>query len=207
MTTSEELNALYKEYNDNIRPLLALVEARTETFPVGILNEVRALHDHIGRTYLDKLNKEDKGHEIESARRHTWRITLDCYKILCMQGEVMLEQFEKDYHGVRLGEVDSGNFLPTLTASKDMARNLIHAAKMLEKDGRIEREAALDRFEEAVEAYEDMRQFISSQSQNLAWSASNQRRRAWRDILIALAIGCLSSWLVASYFNWLPALH
>lgn len=53
MDGDKRIIALYNDYNMIIKPLIAEVEARTEQFPLPLFNEIRALHDHIARCYMD----------------------------------------------------------------------------------------------------------------------------------------------------------
>jgi len=200
------IDELYEEYNYVLRPLLAEVEAQLERFPIGLLNEIRALHDHVARTHLRELDEKAKLIEIELARRHSLRVMLDCYKVLCKQGEVMVEEFRKDYRGVRLGEVDSGRFLPKFIELRDRARDLVGQAKKSERLGQSGREEALDLYQEAVIAYADLKDFLREQSQNLAWSASHQKRRFWLSniitAIISFVMGCLAIWIMRFIFKF-----
>ena len=50
----QELQILFQKYFDELKPLIALVEAKYEIFPQGILNEIRALYDHTARIEILK---------------------------------------------------------------------------------------------------------------------------------------------------------
>ena len=76
----EKIRVLYSDYNTVIKPLIAEIEARIEQFPLPLFNEIRALHDHIARCYLDEIKEEQITQEIIKAERHIVRIILDCYK-------------------------------------------------------------------------------------------------------------------------------
>ena len=195
----DTINELYKAYHNDIKRLLAYVEAELEEFPIAILNEIRSLYDHTARACLSK-NNEAKCQEIESAKRHIIRIKLDCCKVLCAQGEIRMEEFHKNYKRIRLGEVDSGNFLPELTQLHDKAKKTVRRAKHAEKSGEDGREETFSLFQEAVVAYKDVERFIEDNSEKLAWAASRQRRYFWSNhivtiiitFVIGVAAGCLS---------------
>jgi ElaB/YqjD/DUF883 family membrane-anchored ribosome-binding protein len=197
------LEELYQDYNDGVKPLLILVEARLEKFPIGILNEVRAAHDHVARTFDPASKPEDKNKEFESASRHIHRIMLDAYKVLCLDGQERIEQLRKDYRGVRLGEVDSGRFLPELTRLHELAIKAVEEAKLSERSGGRNAGGTLIKFEQALAAWDNVFQFLAAQSQNLAWSASNQRRKSWKDIGIAAFIGFVIGMTVRLAGKWL----
>ena len=190
------LEELFRAYSEQVKPLLILVEARLEKFPIGILNEVRATHDHIARTFEPSAKPEDRVKEIESAARHIQRTMLDAYKVLCADSQMRMETFRRDYRGVRLGEVDSGRFLPKLTELQRIAVTAVETAKLSEKSGSRNSDETLTRFEQALAAWDDVNLFVRDQAQNLAWAASHQRRGAWKDRLIGAAIGFIIGLLV-----------
>lgn len=200
MPTDEMANELFREYITNVRPLLAKVVAQIEMLPIGILNEIRAVYDHTARIRIDILDTQAKERELESARRHFSRIMLDCYKTLCIQGEKLIEAFQKDYRRIRLGEVDNGTFLPEFTRLKIRAKQLTEQARVMEGYGESNRADTLNMFQEATTAYDDIQQFIDEKSQELAFSASHQRRHFWSTHVIALIIGifttCLGGWIL-----------
>lgn len=199
----DTIDELYKAYHNDVKPLLAYVESELEEFPVAILNEIRSLYDHTARAYLCE-KAEAKREEIESARRHIVRTMLDCCKVLCAQGEIMLEDFHKNYKRIKLGEVDSGNFLPKLTRLHDKAKKLVRSAKEAEKSEEDGRWKALSLFQEAIIAYRGVEQFKERKSKELAWAASHQRRYFWSSHLITIIITfivtvaatCLSKWVM-----------
>ncbi len=190
----DTIDELYKAYHNDVKRLLAYVEAELEEFPIAILNEVRSLYDHTARAYLSK-SKEAKCKETESARRHIVRIKLDCCKVLCAQGEKRIEEFHKNYRRIKLGEVDSGDFLPELTRLHDKAKTMVRRAKYAEKSGEEGREETFSLFQEAVISYKRIEQFIDRKSEKLAWSTSNQRRYFWSSHLITFIIGLLTGCL------------
>lgn len=197
---NDKLKTLYKEYNEEIGPLLVLVETEIERFPIGILNEIRALHDHISRIYED-IKIETKMYEIDSAKRHMWRVMLDCNKWLCQGIEDKIERFYHDYRGVKLGEVNSGRFLPELSRKTHLAKENFGKAKGNERKGRELRQETLDLYRQATESYYDIISFIESQYENLAWAANYQRRHRWRDITISAIISLVIGIIVTLIFK------
>lgn len=47
-----ELNSLYEIYTTEFKPLLAFVASFKGKFPGPILNEIRALNDHVSRCFV-----------------------------------------------------------------------------------------------------------------------------------------------------------
>ena len=73
---------LFSQYNNNIKPLIAEIEARGEVMPQPLFNEIRAFTDHIARCYRKDITDECISDELSKANRHIVRITLDCFKCL-----------------------------------------------------------------------------------------------------------------------------
>lgn len=199
------ITELYGDYNDNLKPLLILVETWLNQFPIGILNEVRAFNDHIARTYEAGVTPGDSTRELDGAARHVLRAKLDCYKVLCTLSEDRVTQFRQDYRRVRLAETDSGRFLPEFTRQLIGARALHEQAKTSEKAGGRMGNHTLEKYEAALNAYGDLRQFLATQANNLAWSSSNQRKIAWGERSIGAGIAVIAGLLwraMACWFGW-----
>lgn len=188
------IDGLYKAYYEDIKPLLAYVESELQIFPQGILNEIRSLYDHTSRAYLSK-NEEAQCKEIESARRHIVRAMSDCYKVLGVQSEKRMNEFHKNYKRIKLGEVDSGKFLPELTQLHDKAKKIVQRAKETENSGDGGPVEAFSLFQKALVAYKVVEQFIEGKSKELAWSASRQRRYFWSSLLIGFFIGMMIGYI------------
>ena len=175
MPSKPDITDLYQAYLNELKPLIAAIEGKYEIFPEGILKEVRALYDHISRLSILEMEEEAYNEEYQRAKRHIHRAKLDCFKILCTMGEIRSEKFEENYKNVRLGEVGSGKFLPEYEKLKKIARNKTLKAKMNEKSiAHNEKNVSL-LYQEAVLEFEKVESFIDSTSENLAWSASNQK--------------------------------
>lgn len=78
----KRLAPLYNRYNEVIKPLIAEIEVRFESFPTSIFNEIRAFNDHISRCYLKPDYDRWVNAQINKAEGHIERMVLDCYKFL-----------------------------------------------------------------------------------------------------------------------------
>ena len=152
-SVQDALQKLYVSYIDDRAPLITLLEVERQKFPVAILNEVRALNDHVARTYQQDLTDKECLVEIDSASRHLDRIRLDCLKHLCVGAHDEILKVRKDYDQVRLAEVDNGRFLPELGSLHRAAQEKFRAAKVTERSGKKQRQVALDDFESAYLAF------------------------------------------------------
>jgi hypothetical protein len=185
-----KIEEFYKSYNNTLRPLLILVESELEDFPINILNEVRAIHDHVARVYKDGegINKEE---ELKLCERHIQRAVLDCFKIIIAIKDKGIKRFKKDYKSVNLGDVDSGAFLPEFKQKLKVAKQYVKEAKKSECKGETEREKTVQLFEKATLKYDEVEEFIENNDSKLIWSVSNQRKRLWKSVVVSLIVAVI----------------
>jgi hypothetical protein len=58
----------FKNYSDELKPLLATVEAKLEKLPEGILNEIRAIYDHTARVAIYEMEEKDRQEELKKLK-------------------------------------------------------------------------------------------------------------------------------------------
>lgn len=83
MTFDEEYKKIYSDYLEVIVPLVSFYESISSSFPIGILNEIRAIFTHIAKSVILESD-EDKKRQIEKISGHMMRSIRDCYKYNCM---------------------------------------------------------------------------------------------------------------------------
>ena len=83
MTFDEEYKKIYFDYLEVIVPLVSFYESISSSFPIGILNEIRAIFTHIAKSVILESD-EDKKRQIEKISGHMMRAIRDCYKYNCM---------------------------------------------------------------------------------------------------------------------------
>lgn len=207
MPSKPNINELYHVYLNELKPLIATIEGKYEIFPEGILNEIRALYDHTARLSILEMNYDVFLEEYNRATRHIHRAKLDCFKFLCTMGERNNDQFKNNYINVRLGEVNSGKFLPEYEKLKKIAINKTLEAKMQEKTITNNEKNVSFLYQEAILAYEEIEKFIELNYENLAWSASNQKqysKRGYINAIIITAICGIGATIIGTMIcNWL----
>ena len=109
-----ELSKLYEVYTNKLKPLLALEETVAQSFPGPILNEIRAMNDHVSRCYWTDKSEADCLAEVKKAKGHLTRSILDAYKYLVIVYERKISEFYQQYKEVCIAIVDDGHFLPEL---------------------------------------------------------------------------------------------
>lgn len=157
-----EMGLLFHSYRDTVKPLLALVEATYEKFPIPIYNEMRAFTDHLSRCYNDDgalKNKEEVREQFNKASHHIKRATYDLYKLLIISGKEELESFERKTQMLDLRTVDSnGSFSSAFSEGRSKAIALTRQAKLAE--ARNEIDAAYTYYDEAYGVYLDLHDLI-----------------------------------------------
>jgi hypothetical protein len=167
------LGELYNNYNQNVKPLLADIEARYEKIPLQLFNEIRAFNDHIARCYLLTTSEEDIKRDLEKASSHLLRIILDCFKLLNLHVfSVYVEKFEKKHKRVDLNVVDSGNFIVRFYAIKLKARNTVREAKTYESSDKVK---SLELFQRAYNEYSELETLIEENRRGI----SHAKRKTW----------------------------
>lgn len=84
---------IYSEYLETVAPLIIRYETLVNKFPIGILNEIRAVFGHLAK-YNVSEQEETKEKELSKAENHFTRLKRDCYKYLCMAYEDKYKEFQ-----------------------------------------------------------------------------------------------------------------
>lgn len=124
----ERVNAIYKQYLEDIVPLLSNLEVVDSEYPVEIANEIRAIFTHLSRCYSFPT-MVDIDAQIKAAERHVKRALLDCYKYTCLSHADSIKSFRNDYHNIDLTLVNSGKFIKILSEKTVSAQEKINKAK------------------------------------------------------------------------------
>lgn len=100
-------------------------------YPSPILNEIRAMHDHVARCYLDEAisDSEIQLYQLKKALGHLKRARLDCFKYLNSFFNNYLKDFEKNYFGSHWTFVQNGSFLKNYYNRNAQIREFIKIAK------------------------------------------------------------------------------
>jgi len=204
----EKVEALYDSYNRVIRPLISEIEAREESFPTPLFNEIRAFNDHIARCYLPKIANEKIITELEKAEGHISRITLDCFKYLDVFLYEKIRNFEKRTRNIDLTVLDNGQFFPTFCKLKKDAVISVRQAKNLESMNIIK---SLEFYQLAYNQYCDLENKIDDKTGEINWLkvrfSFNRLFKLAIWILAAILSGLLSLFLTCdSIANFIKSL-
>lgn len=158
---------LFNQYNQVIKPLIAEIEARSETMPQPLFNEIRAFTDHIARCYFPDITDEKLDEELQKAGRHVVRITLDCFKCLNILLFKKVEEFERQTKNVDLKVLDNGEFYPKYKKLKRDAAETVKQAKLVESKDSIE---ALTLYDAAYNKYVELEDLLKDCAENVKWA-------------------------------------
>ena len=158
---------LHQLYNDEFKLILAYVESYKLAFPGPVLNEIRAINDHVFRSIDPQSSEEIALIEIKKAKGHLTRAILDCFKLLLIAYEKDVRGFEDSYKDVNLALVKDGDFLHEMRNLKNIARKKAVEAKTKESKSFPEKEDSYLAYKDAINAYEDIFAYIESSSKAL----------------------------------------
>lgn len=158
---------LFNQYNQIIKPLIAEIEARSETMPQPLFNEIRAFTDHIARCYFPDITDEKLDEELKKASRHVVRITLDCFKCLNILLFKKVEEFERRTKNVDLNVLDNGEFYPKYKKLKRDAAEIVKQAKLAESKDTME---ALSLYDAAYNKYVELEDLLKGSAENVKWA-------------------------------------
>ena len=203
LAVEERAKGIYKTYIEVICPYIVQYELLDNTFPVGILNEIRAVFTHLSKYYLsDELDIKEKN--ISKAEGHIKRAILDCHKYICIAYDDKYKKFERKYKHTDLSFVDNGEFLPKLLEARKDAIEAMKTAKktdfVINSDDEINCDEAYSKYEKAFVAYS----LVNDQIDNSYKKLEHLRKKAvLKDIfaVVGWAVGVLgTTFTVISFF-------
>lgn len=150
----EQINQLFLLYKDKVNPLISVYNALENSFPIGVMNELRDVFSHLTQSLLETEDEEIHRH-LDKAQRHLKRSVVDAFKYASMAFSNVYDEFKETYKYVDLSYVDNGQLLPQLTKLNSKAERLMHNAKMIES-GIHDDETMYDAYEAAFNCYAEL---------------------------------------------------
>lgn len=171
---------IYADYTHLFKPLLARVEAECQELPAQILNEIRAVFDHISRCYWDDASRDTRLDNLLKARGHLKRACLDCTKMLILTLHVRVEDFRRETRCVDLTVVNNGAWYPEFVRLRAAAVRATQEAKG--RESRSGDTVEFDFYQLAVNAWDDAWLHIEQNLDSINWSRRRSivgRNLAW----------------------------
>lgn len=188
---------LYSFYNDRLRWVIIFIESRYKKFPVPILNEIRAVQDHIARCYdKDILGDEDFVEEqMRAAQGHYIRCLLDGYKYIWYQfgPEVQKKYFWAKILG-DLDSIDNGGFVKQMYNLKNEAKKLNFKARETESK---DKNVSLDLYEKSIGKLVELDELYECHAGEIGWSV-----RKGLTMKVVAGLGWLIALAFAIHRNW-----
>lgn len=207
----ERLAPLYQNYNNIIKPLIAEIEVRFESFPTSIFNEIRAFNDHVSRCYLNPNDNDWVTTQINKAKGHIDRVILDCYKFLNVSlYDSVIKKFDKTYKGVDLSTIDNGDFI---IKHKQIAKEIkLLLKKAKSKEVLEDKSEAISIYQDVHNKYTALEELIDQNCRNLFWAKGKFYTQRVKEILLfliaAVISGIVSTWLLPydSIVAWIKSI-
>lgn len=133
----EEKVAVHQMYEDlvksylEIKPVLFDLYIKNDNKYIdAILNEIRALSDHLARCYADNVSCDTMRKELNKAEGHLKRLIYDCFKQLNIIFFDYVNKYESKHFGKHWLRVDGGKFWSAYTSLRyEVVQNVENAKK------------------------------------------------------------------------------
>ncbi len=190
----QEICALYLDYSDVLKPLLACVEAQEQKIPAALLNELRAFVDHVSRCYWTDANAADIKLNIDRAKGHIKRAKLDCFKHSALWFHKQIEAFAFQTRKVDLTTIDNGSFhVKYCDLRKKGRRQFRHAKKLETKESD---DVVFPEYMKTLELFEELDVFIDENVSSIDWAKRrftfNRALQAFGFVIAAILAGIIS---------------
>ena len=210
--TKEEVRQRYQELMDayvSAKPLLNDVYMRNGNEQTdAILNEIRAINDHVARFYDKNRNEDERNEELIKAEGHLKRMVYDAYKQLNIFFYDYTNNFEKANFGVHWLYLNKGNFWLEYIQKRNSITGFVKKAK--EKESICTEEA----FKHFGKAYVEQRyvyKLIEDNSPKLVLTKKTKMlnwlnsQKGWATSTVILAVVPAMIWELSKHFSELWA--
>ncbi len=189
-----QIDKIYLEYINELKPLIAMVEHNYRKFPIGILKEFRDVFDHISRLYIENESDNYYKNNLNKAINHFDRLRLDVYKYVCDLKKKQVDKWIKRYSKYDMSCVDNGEFWDKVTKDFDNCEETFYNGQ---KQEHIDIKKACGCYENYVTQCDDVFRYIDSKSQHIRKIKYKYYKTALKGILGGLLLGIIGS-IIAS---------
>lgn len=166
----QKIDKLLIDYGKSAKPLINEISKRHKDgkIPDNLLNEIRAMNDHIARCYRDEADDSYIDGELRKAEGHLRRLLYDCFKQLNIYISDNLKRRERWTYSNRWLYRDGGNFWRQYTEWKRRAQDDVIEAKKQES---IDSDLALKYFESGYQNYRNIEELFKTNRRFLLFSS------------------------------------
>lgn len=154
--------SLYKSYNEEIKPLVAEIEARFEEFPEPLLTEMFFFNDYMAKGYIKLISHDELIKSMQSAEDHLTQLKLYLYLYLNSALVETIKLFEQQTRNVDLNVVNDGEFLQKYTQMKKQAEDKLRFAR--EKEGTVSVSQSLLLYKKSYIAYCELEEYMNNKN-------------------------------------------
>lgn len=166
----QKIDKLLMDYGKSAKPLINEISKRHKDgkIPDNLLNEIRAMNDHIARCYRNEADDSYIDGELRKAEGHLRRLLYDCFKQLNIYISDNLKRRERWTYSNRWLYRDGGNFWRQYTEWKQRAQDDVIEAKKQES---INSDLALKYFESSYQNYRNIEELFKTNRRFLLFSS------------------------------------
>lgn len=184
-----------------------IIHSRLTYYPENVMNEVRAMLDHIARCYYyDSKDYKDKdikiSNELSKADGHLKRLLYDCFKQLNLTLFESIKSYRKKYYSSYWLKINKGKFWQNYTEYLQKALECDIEAK---KNESYDSETALNKYNEAYDNYYKTEQLLLKYKKSLYISCAIKLGRyvfrplSW--LLITIVIKYIATLICSVLFS------
>lgn len=166
----QKIDKLLLDYGRSAKPLISEIAKRHKDgkVPNNLLNEIRALNDHIARCYREGVDDGYIDGELRKAEGHLRRLLYDCFKQLNIYISDNIKRKERWTYSNRWLYRDGGKFWRHYTEWRKNAQKDVIEAKKQES---IDSDAALKLFESGYRNYRNIEELFKDNRKFLVVSS------------------------------------
>ena len=190
----KQIDEIYLEYINELKPLIAMVEHNYRKFPMGVLKEFRDVFDHISRLYIENETDAYYSDNINKAINHFDRLRLDVYKYVCDLKKKHIDKWTKRYSKYDMSCVDNGEFWDKVTKEFDDCEETFYNGQRHEH---LDIKVACGYYEDYVTQCDQVFDYIKSKAEHIRKIKYKYCKTAIKGVLGGLLLGIIGS-IIAS---------
>ena len=181
----EQLDSAFSMYVNDISPLIVRFEVEKGEFPIEVLNEIRAIYNHLACASLSQDDDEVK-YNVEKIGSHSKRALLDCFKYICMLCGDEYDAFMARYKGVDLTFIENGEFLRDIVKLRKAAIAAFLDAKNMESLHKGTNEEVFIAYQNSYNLFEKLKERLCQAEETAAFLEQKAAVKNDREIAFGL---------------------
>lgn len=176
----DKYNEIFRSYNEFRTVLFELHHRNDDRHVIAVLNELRAVNDHIARCYAASLTPDEdmpdaskaeiyrkQAKELSKAEGHLRRTMYDCFKQLNIIFHNDIIDYEAKHFGKHWFMIDGGDFWNTYTEKRKLIISTTQEAKAAESS---DAEESLTKYQEVFILQQNIYDLLEKYTESLQLS-------------------------------------